>query len=325
MTAAELLKELENDDEYVKRRALLDAADRAHAANLAQAERPLIEALEAAGIRVRTVWELDPTKVDPTKAKRAAEILLDHLGRPYPAVIRDGIARALADCGSSVPWRTMKRLYEAERDEWVRQGLATAVAATARPSDVDELLAMVRDRRNGASRALMIETLGVMRGADLATDLSDVGDDPEIAHELARVLAAVRERRQPLRPIDTRQTVRDVESHRTSISLDRENVPQLFEALVHGGVWFRPTDAQAVLTAVERLIEQLADSEEGEVRIELENGQGRRRLVVRVFMDDPESPDIYFLGPRDVIRQIDTVLRVFNESGSREPRLDDVH
>ena len=95
VTAAELMKELEdryrNDPVY---RASVDGQEAEHRARreeLCRAERPLVAALQAAGIPVNSAWELYEY---PELGEKAYPLLLNHLRLDYPDRILEGIARA---------------------------------------------------------------------------------------------------------------------------------------------------------------------------------------------------------------------------------------
>src|ERR1700739_370088 len=80
-------------DEYVARKKERDEAVQRKEEEYARAEAPLVKELRAAGLEVDSVWDLVNNKTGPYP--QALRILVDHLRRPYPDAIRDGIARAL--------------------------------------------------------------------------------------------------------------------------------------------------------------------------------------------------------------------------------------
>src|ERR1017187_5714225 len=91
-TADELLRTLETDPEYVRRRAEQDAELARLDALYRDAEAPLVRDLASLGVHVWTVWDLVN---GPNSYDVAIPLLLDHLRRPYPDAISAGIARAL--------------------------------------------------------------------------------------------------------------------------------------------------------------------------------------------------------------------------------------
>ena len=94
-----------------------------------EAEAPLVAELRAAGLSVDSAWDLVNTTA-PYPA--VLPILLEHLGRPYPDRVREGIARALAVPESSFGADTLLDLYRREPAETdAKQGLAVASATAA--------------------------------------------------------------------------------------------------------------------------------------------------------------------------------------------------
>ena len=85
----------------------------------------------------------------------ALPILLEHLQRPYPAAVREGIARALAVRKASFAWGVLTHLYRSEQEVRVKDGLAVAICAVANAEVIDDLIALARDTRQGPSRLLL--------------------------------------------------------------------------------------------------------------------------------------------------------------------------
>src|SRR3712207_4152728 len=92
-TAAELMTELESDPDYVARRRRRDRELQQRTATLREAEAPLVGDLHRAGFDVASAWDLANTS---TPYPEALPVLVEHLQRPYPDRVREGIARALA-------------------------------------------------------------------------------------------------------------------------------------------------------------------------------------------------------------------------------------
>ena len=91
----ELMAELDRDPVYQDERRKRDDELQQRQEEYERAQAPLVESLRASGTNVeKSVWELVNSKVP--YSDRALPILVEHLQRPYPAAVRDGIARALA-------------------------------------------------------------------------------------------------------------------------------------------------------------------------------------------------------------------------------------
>lgn len=86
----------------------------------------------------------------------ALPILLEHLERPYPDRVREGIARALAVHDAKFGWGTLVRLYRQEAPGTdAKDGLAVALAAASDDEVVDEVISLARDSAHGESRLLL--------------------------------------------------------------------------------------------------------------------------------------------------------------------------
>ena len=132
ITAAELMAKLNADPEFVGKRAREEEDRLEREAEYCLAEAPLVDELRAAGYRVSSAWDLVNT---PDSYPTAVPILLAHLPRPYPAAVREGIARALAVREASCGWEVLTRLYRDEHEVRTTDG-AVAIAAAAN----DELI-----------------------------------------------------------------------------------------------------------------------------------------------------------------------------------------
>jgi hypothetical protein len=185
VTAAELMAKLNADPEFVATRAQAEEERRAREAELRRAEAPLVEALRAAGIAVTSVWDLVNTEA-PYAA--ALPILIDHLQRPYPAVVREGIARALAVPEARLGWDILIRQYRDETETRVRDGLAAAIAVATDVDSIDEVYGLVSDVRNGPSRLLLLSALEHSTDPRSRATLMNLGTDPDLAKEIQVIL-----------------------------------------------------------------------------------------------------------------------------------------
>lgn len=180
------MAELEADPDFIAQRERRDEGIRRRKAEWRRAEAPLVGALRGAGFDVDSAWDLVNTS---TPYPAALPILLEHLERPYPDRVREGIARALAVRDAGVAWQTLARLYgreEAGTD--AKGGIAVALAATADDEVVDELIALARDPAHGSSRLLLLGGLKRSRAAQARTALKEFAADPILGREARRLL-----------------------------------------------------------------------------------------------------------------------------------------
>src|SRR5690606_18879545 len=112
-TAAELMAELNADPSFVVGQREQEQARLKMEAEFRRAEAPLIDALKKVGVHVQSVWDLVNTA---NPYPKAVPILIEHLQRPYPERVREGIARALAVPDAVKEWDTLRRLFETEAD-----------------------------------------------------------------------------------------------------------------------------------------------------------------------------------------------------------------
>jgi len=187
------LREMGQYEAYVERQRQTDAEVARLRAELRQAERPVVEDLRAIGISVESVWDLVNV---PSDYPKAVPVLREHLRKPYPPAVRDGIARALA-----VPttrengWDVLVDEYMKETVERVRQGLAAAIAACATEDDLDQVLSLARDPANGESRGLFLLAFGRIGSPKARAAVMELGGDPDLAYDAQRILRKLNRRK----------------------------------------------------------------------------------------------------------------------------------
>ncbi len=189
MTAAEHEAWLKETGQYAameERRRLQEEERLKREAEYRRAEAPLVDELRAAGFQVQSAWDLVNT---PGSYPKAVPILLAHLPRPYPAAVREGIARALAVPDTKAPgWNVLTRLYTDEPEDRVRSGLAAAIAAAADDEVIGDVIALARDSRHGSSRLLLLSALERSADPRARAALMDLGTDPDLTKEIQVIL-----------------------------------------------------------------------------------------------------------------------------------------
>lgn len=150
-----------------------------------KAEAPLVDELREAGYDVSSAWDLVNTAVPYPSA---LPILLAHLERPYPDRVREGIARALAVRDARFAWDELVPLYRNEpADTDAKDGLAVALSATADAGNIEELISLVRDEKNGRSRVFFVQPLAKSRSPEARRALHEFRGDPQLRPELERL------------------------------------------------------------------------------------------------------------------------------------------
>lgn len=192
-TAAEFLAELERDPNFRAQRREREESFRRREEELAQAEAPLVQALAEAGVDVKSVWDL--VNSDIRHYPSAIPVLLDHLQRPYPDALRDGIARALAVPETRSDWEMLTKLYRDENGKRTKDGLAVAIAAAATEDVIADVISLARDSKHGTSRLLLLRALERSQDPRSRQALSDLGTDPELQKEIQITFQRIKRQR----------------------------------------------------------------------------------------------------------------------------------
>jgi len=161
-----------------------------HAAELRQAEAPLVKELRKVGLQVESVWDFVNTR-EPYP--EAIPILMEQLEGDYPpeypAKIRSGIARALAvPVLASEDWHVLLRCYRLEPDPQVRFALSLALQVNARREHYPQLLELVRDPSVGQDRVVFAEALYRFPSDEVTSLLKSLTSDPELGENIQRIL-----------------------------------------------------------------------------------------------------------------------------------------
>jgi hypothetical protein len=124
-------------------------------------EAGLVAELRSVGLPVRSAWDLVNWR-GPIYPE-AIPILLRHLPILYSDRNGEGIARALArPFARRLAWDIVLEMYRTEPDfekSGFKNGLAVALSAMARPSDIETLIELFDDPQNGSSRIFFIRNL----------------------------------------------------------------------------------------------------------------------------------------------------------------------
>jgi hypothetical protein len=131
------------------------------------------------------VWDLVNTS-DPYD--EALPVLLRHLERGgYPDRVMEGLARALAVKPAAFAWDTLRNLYLRAEGRGELEGLAVAMAASATPAQVDDLIALLDVDRNGKQIHFLRAILRV--GGDRGREVVAARvDDPLLGEESLALL-----------------------------------------------------------------------------------------------------------------------------------------
>jgi hypothetical protein len=184
ITADELLRKLEADPEFVRRRGEQESALAERAARSKADQAPLLTDLAASGVKAESVWDLVNTA---SSYNQALPVLLAHLQKPYPNSVREGIARALAvPATRQIGWPTLVDEFRKTdvRNKQVKDGLAVALAGASDDSVLVDLIELARDKSHGSSRVLLL--LGIKRSKqpEAKQAIAELANDPQLAEEI---------------------------------------------------------------------------------------------------------------------------------------------
>lgn len=189
ITAADLMEKLNSDPEFGAKRKIEETERLELEAEYRRAETTLVDDLRAAGYQVQSAWDLANT---PGSYPNAVPILLAHLPRPYPAAVREGIARALAVPEAKTEgWSVLTRLYADETESRVRSGLAAAIAAAADDDVINDVITLASDKRYGPSRLLLLSALEHSTDPQARAALVELRTDPDLTKEIREILRRI--------------------------------------------------------------------------------------------------------------------------------------
>jgi HEAT repeat protein len=193
LTAAELMALLHKNREFIARQADQEQQRKELERSLHAEEEPLVQALAAAGVVVSSVWELVNSA---QKYPSAIPVLIKHLKAPYHPKIREGVARALTvPEAKPMAAHTLIEAFQHEPDGTdigVKWALANALTVVADDSVLDDLIALVQDKRHGASRAMLTLALGNTKNPRAVDVLIGLLQDDEVVEHALTVLGTLR-------------------------------------------------------------------------------------------------------------------------------------
>jgi hypothetical protein len=162
-------------------------------AQYARDEAPVVADLHKAGVMVASVWDIVNAKAS---FPAALPVLLKHLRLPYPDAVREGCARAMSERAANFAWNELVSLYETTENGnlRVKDGLAVALAGAVGPDELGELETLIRDKRHGGSRVILMVGLRLLPAQAQAELFEEFALDPEIAPEAMEQLKKIKKK-----------------------------------------------------------------------------------------------------------------------------------
>ena len=179
--------EIESDPEVWRKRAEFEAQQERRLAPLYAAEQPIVNDLRAAGYDVRTTLDLGNSG-EPYPS--AIPVLLRHLRLgTYPDEVVEWLARALGVKEAVPYWQELRDFYLYVRGPSAEEGLAAALAMTARKKHLDDLIGLVADESRGDIRLLFFRPIKRFGGVKGRQILESYQDHPLLGKEARAQLA----------------------------------------------------------------------------------------------------------------------------------------
>jgi hypothetical protein len=197
ITAAELMSQLNQNEDFVHIRQQEDEKFKAREKQFREAEEPLVKALnDLVGVSVISVSDLVNSSEHYPQAIPA---LVIHLGYGYPHQVREAIARALTvEYAGEHAYKALVREFRKLPDSkdaaqhGLKWALGNAISVTAGAENFDEVVELVEDQRHGSSRGPMVLRLPRLSPSRSVGILLDLLNDDEVAGQAIAALGKVR-------------------------------------------------------------------------------------------------------------------------------------
>ena len=189
MTAADFAAELQNDPDFAARKRQLDEKRQGEIQHHRSTVQPVLDELRQAGFDVASLDELRDSGV----AYRAAiPVLLKWLPLISDPEVKESIVRTL-----SVPWAKptaalpliAEFLTACQKDSGLKWAIGNALAVVADQSLFEQLCELVRDRRHGTARQMIVLALGKMKNPQAIDALIELLDDEDVSGHALRLSA----------------------------------------------------------------------------------------------------------------------------------------
>jgi hypothetical protein len=185
MRADEFMAQLAKDEDYQRSRREADAELAARGAERRRRLESFTNDLANAGVDATYDSSTGIRYDDP----RIVDIALGHLARDgYDDFSRGEIAQHLAVKSAADHWDEIVTRYRQATGELEREGLAAALAASARGGNVDELMELVQDASLGDSRILLLRPINRLRRGDGKAFVARLVDDPVLGREATAIV-----------------------------------------------------------------------------------------------------------------------------------------
>ncbi len=196
MTAAELMKELESDPEWVSRRDARERWRRAQGERFAREEAPLVREIAEAGLIIDSVSDLINAR---GAYPEAIPVLLRHLKKTdYRPELRDAIARALTVKGYPEILPAMIDAFREDSEprlngpKWAK---GNAIEVLFDDRYFEEIVKLARDPAHGEARDMLVYALAKSRSPIADEVLQELLADPQLEIHAKKAIQRREQRR----------------------------------------------------------------------------------------------------------------------------------
>jgi hypothetical protein len=189
VTAGELNALLQKDPEFLSKKREKDRIRHQFSVALSNDERILLSELSRVGYQLTSVWDLLSTEMSYGPA---IPVLVDHLRHPHMDRTREGIARALGVPEAKAYWSVLVDEYQNARQGeecgvrlGAKDGLAATLSVLAGENEFDELVGLLRDRKNGISRVNLLSSLRRSKAPSAKEIINELASDPDLSAEIS--------------------------------------------------------------------------------------------------------------------------------------------
>ena len=179
-SAAELMRELQRDPDYVARMQKREREHQEGVEAYSRAVEPLMQELAASGVQFESLGELRQSGTD---YRSAVPILLRWLSKIDDAAVKEDVVRTLS-VPSAKPTAAPALVEEFKKANYphgdeLRWAIANGLAVVADDSVFEELVELVRDRRNGKAREMLALGLANMENPSAVAVLMGLLEDEQ--------------------------------------------------------------------------------------------------------------------------------------------------
>jgi hypothetical protein len=268
VTAAEFMRQLESDLEWVRERDEREARHRELVQRFAENVAPLMADLNAAGFRIESIDDLE---ISSDNRHVAFPILADHLRRGYDNDILECIIDALAvPAARRVVGDYLLAKFDCESNANLQFAIAKALSQMYTFDEVSHVNGI------GEFKGLFDRSVGKDKMATAERGTS------QVVHELAE----------------------------SSMSFDMGNVRPFLKRVAS---FIESGFDDAKIDQIVAFVESLSHNDEAEMQLEIVHGGSPTPLIIRVFVDDIDAPDIYCFTASALARSIDAEYDAFCE------------